>query len=109
MGSSVSRRNEADTRRVYLIPKLTEAGQEALPHSIIEQKTLIDDKIVHGDHFHNNRQPGYILVNLPFTVGDWRRDLQAEDKRCQDSVPAADNPSHLQCADTETKVLPIHA
>lgn len=109
MGSAVSRLIGAETHRVYVIPNLTEAGQDALPHAIIEQKTLIDGKIVRGDHFHNNRQPGYILVNLPFTVGDWRLDLQAEDKRCQDSVPAADNPSHLQCADTETKVLPIHA
>lgn len=109
MGSAVSRPNEADTRRAYLIPKLTGAGQDALSHSIIQQKTLINDPIVRGDHFHNNRQPDYILANLPFTVGDWRRELLGEDKHCQDSVPAAGNASHLPCADTGTKVPPIHA
>lgn len=53
MGKSVSRPNEANTWRIYLIPTLIGAGQN--------------------------------------------------------SVPAAGNASHLRCADTQTKALPIYA
>ena len=37
---------EADTCRKYVIPKLVEAGWENSPHSITEQKTFTDGRIV---------------------------------------------------------------
>lgn len=109
MGSVVSRLIGARSHRVYVFPNLTEAGRDALSHSSNEQKNLVDGKVVHGDRFHDNRQPDYILANLPFNMRDWRRDPQGDDKHWDDSVLAADNTSHLQCADGWTKVLPVHA
>jgi len=43
--------NEADTCRVYVTPKLREAGWESLPHSITEQYTFTDGRI----EFHGNK------------------------------------------------------
>lgn len=37
--------NEADTCRVYVTPRLKEAGWEQLPHSITEQKTFTDGRV----------------------------------------------------------------
>ena len=37
--------NEADTCRVYVTPKLGEAGWEQHPHSITEQKTFTDGRV----------------------------------------------------------------
>lgn len=37
--------NEADTCRVYVTPKIREAGWEQQPHSITEQKTFTDGRI----------------------------------------------------------------
>lgn len=42
--------NEADTCRIYVTPKLKEAGWEHHPHSITEQKTFTDGRVlVHGN------------------------------------------------------------
>ena len=42
--------NEADTCRVYVTPKIREAGWEQQPHSITEQKTFTDGRVeVRGD------------------------------------------------------------
>jgi type I restriction enzyme R subunit len=38
--------NEADTCRKYVVPKLEEAGWETDPHSITEQRTFTDGRIV---------------------------------------------------------------
>lgn len=38
--------NEADTCRKYVVPKLTESGWDDEPHSIWEQKTFTDGRIV---------------------------------------------------------------
>ncbi|MBE0582510.1 MAG: DEAD/DEAH box helicase family protein, partial [Desulfofustis sp.] len=38
--------NEADTCRVYVTPKLREVGWEKLPHSINEQKTFTDGRVL---------------------------------------------------------------
>ena len=37
--------NEADTCRVYVTPKIREAGWEQQPHSITEQKTFTDGRV----------------------------------------------------------------
>src|SRR6267378_1046747 len=37
---------EADTGRIYIIPKLKEAGWDTDPHSIAEQRTVTDGRIV---------------------------------------------------------------
>jgi type I restriction enzyme R subunit len=37
---------EADTGRIYIIPKLKEAGWDTDPHSIAEQRTITDGRIV---------------------------------------------------------------
>ena len=37
--------NEADTCRVYVTPKIREAGWEQHPHSITEQKTFTDGRV----------------------------------------------------------------
>ncbi|MBI4746311.1 MAG: hypothetical protein HY786_07200 [Deltaproteobacteria bacterium] len=39
-------RNEADTCRKYILPKLIEAGWDNNPHSFTEQKTFTDGRIV---------------------------------------------------------------
>ena len=42
--------NEADTCRLYVTPKLRQAGWEQRPHSITEQKTFTDGRVeVRGD------------------------------------------------------------
>jgi type I restriction enzyme R subunit len=38
--------SEADTCRKYIVPKLTEAGWESEPHSIAEQRTFTDGRII---------------------------------------------------------------
>jgi type I site-specific restriction endonuclease len=38
--------NEADTCRKYVVPKLTEAGWDDDPHSIAEQRTFTDGRII---------------------------------------------------------------
>lgn len=38
--------NEADTCRQYVLPRLTEAGWETDPHSITEQRTFTDGRII---------------------------------------------------------------
>jgi len=38
--------NEADTCRQYVVPKLQEAGWETDPHSITEQKTFTDGRVI---------------------------------------------------------------
>ena len=40
--------NEADTCRVYVTPKLREAGWETSPHSITEQYTFTDGRVILG-------------------------------------------------------------
>ncbi|MCW5969417.1 MAG: hypothetical protein KIT57_12975 [Blastocatellales bacterium] len=37
---------EADTCRLYVLPKLDEAGWNREPHSFTEQKTFTDGRIV---------------------------------------------------------------
>ena len=37
--------NEADTCRVYVTPKLREAGWESLPHSITEQYMFTEGRV----------------------------------------------------------------
>ena len=37
--------NEADTCRVYVTPKLKEAGWDNTPHSFTEQKTFTDGRV----------------------------------------------------------------
>lgn len=37
--------NEADTCRVYVTPKLVDAGWEQPPHSLIEQQTFTDGRV----------------------------------------------------------------
>jgi type I restriction enzyme R subunit len=38
--------NEADTCRTYVLPKLTTAGWDSPPHSINEQRTFTDGRII---------------------------------------------------------------
>ena len=38
--------NEADTCRKFVVPKLTEAGWDDDPHSIAEQHTFTDGRII---------------------------------------------------------------
>src|SRR5215831_9915805 len=38
--------SEADTCRKFVVPKLQAAGWDAEPHSILEQKTITDGRIV---------------------------------------------------------------
>ena len=38
--------NEADTCRKFVVPKLTEAGWDTDPHSIAEQRSITDGRIV---------------------------------------------------------------
>tara|TARA_B100000315_G_C14308584_1_gene465261 strand:- start:285 stop:491 length:207 start_codon:yes stop_codon:yes gene_type:complete len=49
--------NEADTCRVYVTPKIKEAGWEQQPHSITEQKTFTDGRVeVQGNSFRRGEQ-----------------------------------------------------
>jgi type I restriction enzyme R subunit len=49
--------NEADTCRIYVTPRLREAGWEQHPHSITEQKTFTDGRvIVRGDSISRGEQ-----------------------------------------------------
>jgi type I restriction enzyme, R subunit len=49
--------NEADTCRVYVTPKIREAGWEQNPHSITEQKTFTDGRVeVSGKSFRRGDQ-----------------------------------------------------
>ena len=49
--------NEADTCRVYVTPKIREAGWENHPHSITEQKTFTDGRVeVRGSTFKRGEQ-----------------------------------------------------
>ncbi len=41
---------EADTCRLYVLPKLDEAGWNREPHSFNEQKTFTDGRIVVAGH-----------------------------------------------------------
>ena len=57
-------RNEADTCRDYVIPRLEQAGWDQPPHSYIEQKTITDGRIVlAGDQVKRRPQkrPDYLL------------------------------------------------
>jgi len=38
--------NEADTCRKFVVPKLQAAGWDSEPHSIAEQRTITDGRIV---------------------------------------------------------------
>jgi type I restriction enzyme R subunit len=38
--------NEADTCRKFIVPKLTAAGWDTDPHSIAEQRSITDGRIV---------------------------------------------------------------
>ncbi len=40
--------NEADTCRKYVAPKLLDAGWDSDPHSIAEQRSFTDGRIVGG-------------------------------------------------------------
>lgn len=56
--------NEADTCRVYVTPKIREAGWEDQPHSITEQKTFTDGRVhVRGSTVHrgDRKRADYIL------------------------------------------------
>ena len=49
--------NEADTCRIYVTPKLREAGWEVLPHSLTEQHVFTDGRVeVHGQNFRRGKQ-----------------------------------------------------
>lgn len=49
--------NEADTCRVYITPKIREAGWEGHPHSITEQKTFTDGRVeIQGDRVKRGEQ-----------------------------------------------------
>ena len=38
--------NEADTCRIYVTPKLRESGWDASPHSLTEQRTFTDGRVI---------------------------------------------------------------
>ena len=42
---------EADTCRLFVVPKLQAAGWENDPHSIAEQRTITDGRIIPGKGF----------------------------------------------------------
>jgi type I restriction enzyme M protein len=55
----------------------------------------IDAQIVHGDTFHNDRNPDlkadYVLANPPFNDSDWRGELLKDDKRWVYGAPPTGN------------------
>ncbi|MYM63316.1 EcoAI/FtnUII family type I restriction enzme subunit R [Pseudomaricurvus sp. HS19] len=63
---------EADTCRVYVTPKIKEAGWDKLPHAITEQKTFTDGRItVHGKMVKRGKRkrPDYLLkYTRDFTI-----------------------------------------
>ena len=49
--------NEADTCRIYVTPRLQEAGWETHPHSITEQYVFTDGRVqVHGQKTRRGEQ-----------------------------------------------------
>jgi type I restriction enzyme R subunit len=64
---------EADTCRQYVLPKLREAGWEDLPHSIAEQKTFTDGRIIVVSDVPRRAKPkraDYLLrFTRDFTIG----------------------------------------
>lgn len=60
----MSEYSEADTCRLYVAPRLAEAGWESEPHSIAEQRTITDGRIivVGGKHKRGKQlRPDYLL------------------------------------------------
>ena len=56
--------SEADTCRQYVVPKLQAAGWEREPHSIAEQRTFTDGRIVltdQGSRRRKKKRADYIL------------------------------------------------
>jgi type I restriction enzyme R subunit len=74
---------EADTCRIYVVPKLQAAGWETDPHSIAEQRTFTDGRIiVHGQRA--TRRPGkradYLLRyrrDFPIAVAEAKSEDQS--------------------------------
>lgn len=57
MSPTRSRANEADTCRKYVLPKLNNAGWDSAPHSIAEQRTFTDGRIITvGDRVRRGKQ-----------------------------------------------------
>ena len=92
---------EADTCRKYVVPKLIEAGWDDEPHSIAEQRTFTDGRIVPvGDKIHRLQQKraDYLLR--------YRRDFalavveaKAEDHDAAEGMQQAKDYADAQVAD----------
>jgi len=58
----------------------------------------IDDQIVHGDTFHNDRHPDlkadFILANPPFNISDWGGERLKDDKRWKYGLPPKGNANY---------------
>src|SRR5687767_15499321 len=59
--------NEADTCRRFVVPKLLEAGWDSDPHSIAEQRTITDGRIVPLGQGFVRRTPKRVDYLLRFT------------------------------------------
>jgi hypothetical protein len=73
--------NEADTRRKFVVPKLQSAGRDNELHSITEQRSITDDRVI-------SVSKGFVRYGLipsypspPITNQSWP--LQATRGDCQ--------------------------
>lgn len=88
--------NEADTCRLYITPRIREAGWEQNPHSVTEQKTFTDGRIeVRGDKVRRREQKraDYILRftrDFPIAVVEAKPESDSPGKGMQQAKEYAD-------------------
>lgn len=74
--------NEADTSRLYVVPRLQTAGWDNDPHQVNEQRTFPDGRLVLAGRVGRRRQgkrADYILryrADFPIAVVEAKRDIR---------------------------------
>lgn len=88
--------NEADTCRVYVTPKIKEAGWEHHPHSITEQKTFTDGRVEVRGGIHRRREQkraDYLLRytrDFPIAVVEAKSEVDSPGKGLQQAKDYAE-------------------
>ncbi len=88
--------NEADTCRLYVTPKIREAGWEQHPHSITEQKTFTDGRVImYGDTVRRGEQKraDYLLRytrDFPLAVVEAKSEADSASKGMQQAKQYAE-------------------